>query len=365
LSTLLASRQRIDLIVARRNVDGDPLAPSRLLFATDRETMAERARKFFAQPTSTHALPPLVGQLRPGCDVANLFVPPPVPLSEPVRELSVTAFRDYLACPYRFYLRRVLHLRAVDDTAEELDGALFGSLLHEVLQRFGNGPCRDSTNAGEIEEFLEHTLNELAAGEFGQRALASVLVQLAQMRLRLRAFAEKQALWAAASWRIEHTEVPAAGHKETTLNVDGESLVLRGRIDRIDVNHETGERVILDYKSSDSGKSPEKVHQRSGQWVDLQLPLYRHLVRSLGMDGPVRLGYVLLPKDISNVDFCLAEWTEDDLVAADEVAYDVIRDIRAERFWPPTDPPPDFSEEFASICQDGVFEKRLGRLGSA
>ncbi len=364
LSTLLASRASIDLIVARRNADGDPLAPSRLLFATDRETIAERARKFFASPTPAHELPPLVGQLRHGCDVPNLLVPPPTPLLDPIQELSVTAFRDYLACPYRFYLRRVLKLRSVDDGAEELDGALFGNLLHEVLQRFGDSSCRDSTNPKEISEFLNQTLNEVAATAFGQHALASVLVQLAQLRLRLEAFAQKQALWA-ATWRIEHTEVPTAGHQATILDVDGEPLVLRGRIDRIDVHRDTGERVILDYKSSDSGKAPEKVHQRAGQWIDLQLPLYRHLAGSLDITGPVRLGYVLLPKDITNVDFCLAEWTADDLAAADEVARNVVRDIRAELFWPPTDPPPDFSEEFASICQDGVFEKRLGQVSGS
>ena len=46
---------------------------------------------------------------------------------EPVTELPVTAFRDYLTCPFRFYLRRILKLQAADDSAAELDGAQFGS----------------------------------------------------------------------------------------------------------------------------------------------------------------------------------------------------------------------------------------------
>jgi hypothetical protein len=141
--------------------------------------------------------------------------------------------------------------------------------------------------------------------------------------------------------------------------VDGEPIILRGRIDRIDVNRATGEHVLLDYKSSDAVKTPERVHQRSGQWVDLQLPLYRHLAFSLGVNGPLRLGYIVLPKDVAQVDFCLAEWTSDDLSAADDVAEDVIRKIRAQHFWPPVEPPPDFFEEYAAICQDGVFDKGL------
>jgi RecB family exonuclease len=361
LSALLASRSSVDLISARRNSDGDPLAPSRLLFATDRETIARRALKFFSTPPPSHLLPPLAGQLRAGRDEPDFFVPPPAPLIEPIRELPVTAFRDYLACPYRFYLRRVMKLQSVDDGAEELDGALFGSLLHEVLQQFGEGPCKGSTEPEEIRAFLHAAMDDLAAATFGQHALASVLVQMEQLRLRLDAFAIKQAQWAAAGWQIEHTEVSGSSDKKAALDVDGESLFLRGRIDRIDVNRDSGQQVILDYKSSDTGKAPEKVHRRSGEWIDLQLPLYRHLAGSLGIGGPFQLGYVLLPKDVSKVDFCLADWSEEDLAAADEVARGVVRDIRAGRFWPPTDPPPDFSEEYAPICQDGVFEKRLGQ----
>jgi RecB family exonuclease len=356
LSTLLVARDSIDLIVGRRNADGDPLTPSRLLFATDRDTMARRAQRFFAVPESERDAVPLVGQLQPGRRHAEFPIPLPEPLSEPIRQLSVTAFRDYLACPYRFYLRRVMKLQTVDDTAEELDGALFGTLLHEALRQFGEGPCRDSTNSREIREFLNQALTDIAARKYGRQALASVLVQLEQMRLRLDAFAQKQAEWAGV-WRIEFTEVPHDDQQQTSLDVDGQPLVLRGRIDRIDAHRETGQRVLLDYKSADSLKTPEKVHQRSGQWVDLQLPLYRHLAGSLGLSGPLRLGYVVLPKDVTQVDFCLAEWTDDQLAEADEVAREVVRNIRAERFWPPVDPPPDFFEEFAAICQDRVFEK--------
>jgi len=37
----------------------------------------------------------------------------------------------------------------------------------------------------------------------------------------------------------------------------------------------------------------------------------------------------------------------------------VIRAIRAGVFWPPTDPPPAFFDEFAAICQDGQFGTAL------
>lgn len=359
LSVLLAGRRQLDLIVARHDSQGDPLTPSRLLFATDRDQIAPRALRFFAAPPPRHELPPLAGRLTPGAAESGFVVPPPMPLAETIRELPVTAFREYLACPYRFYLRRVLKLQPQSDAAEELDGGLFGSLVHDVLRQFGLGPCRDSTDPAEIRQYLREMLERGAARQFGRHALASVQVQLEQLRLRLDAFAEKQAGRAAAGWAIESIEGREREHTDAVLDVDGRPFVLRGRIDRIDVQRDTGQRAILDYKSSDTAKTPEKAHQRGGEWVDLQLPLYRHLARSLGIEGPVQLGYVLLPKDVDKVEFCMAQWADEDLAAADDVARQVVRDIREQKFWPPTDPAPDFSEEFAAICQDGVFESRL------
>ncbi len=359
LSVLSASGRELDLIVARHDSQGDPLSPSRLLFATERDQIAQRALRFFSEPPARQELPPLAGRLTPGRSESGFVVPRPAKLAEPIGELPVTAFRDYLACPYRFYLRRVLKLQSSDDRAEELDGGAFGSLVHEVLRQFGLGPCRDSTDPDEIRQHLRELLRQGTATQFGRHTLASVQVQLEQLRLRLDGFADKQAERAAAGWMIESTEGEGREHTDAVLDVDGQPMILRGRIDRIDVHRETGQRAILDYKSSDTPKTPEKAHQRGDEWTDLQLPLYRHLARSLGITGPVQLGYVLLPKDVDKVEFCMAQWTNDQLAAADEIARQVVRDIRKELFWPPTDPPPDFSEEFAAVCQDGVFEKRL------
>jgi len=357
LCVLLETRERVDLIVGRKNADGDPLTPSRLLFATDAETTAARALAYFTAPQPIHELPPLAGRLMASREHPDFAIPLPEPLAEPITKLAVTAFRDYLACPYRFYLRHVLRLQTADDSAEELDGAQFGQLVHEVLRQFGEGPCNDSTDAEEIRAFLNEALDKQATSAFGRYAKAVVKIQMEQLRLRLNAFATKQAEWAASGWRIEHSEVPGRGQCDAKLDVDGVPIALRGRIDRIDVNDETGERIIFDYKSSDTGKTPEQTHRRREEWVDLQLPLYRHLAGSLGISGSIRLGYIVLPKDVSRVRFCIADWTNEDLADADEVASEVVRGIRRQVFWPPADPPPDYSEQFAPICQDGVFEK--------
>lgn len=357
LSVLTATRQHFQAIVTRRNTDGEPLIPSRLLFACDAHTLAERALRFFSPPIPLHDLAPLDGVLKATRQRPDFPIPRPVPLDQPITAMRVTAFRDYLACPYRFYLRHVLGLQAVDDRAVELDGASFGNLMHDVMYRFGNDPLRESTDPERVRRFLESLLDQRVAQLFGERPMAAVAVQVEQLRLRLRSFAEFQARWVERGWRIQHVEVPRGDPAGVEFTVDDQPFLLRGRIDRIDVNGDTGEIAVLDYKTSDSAKTPDAVHRRSGQWVDLQLPLYRHLVTSLGLAQPVRLGYLLLPKDVSSIDVAFAPWESQDLHQADEVARSVVRAVRQQKFWPPTDPPPDFFGQYASICQDGVFDR--------
>jgi len=359
---LLASDRNVHWIAARRNRDGDPLFPSRLLMAVRGTALAERALAFF-QPPPSITESPAFAQPQAGSAEPSFAIPRPSSLPAAIERLSVTGFRDYLACPFRFYLRHILRLGMADDHARELDPSGFGSLAHETLRQFGRSETRDSTNADEIERFLNEALDEYVAASFGDHVAPMVHVQVAQLRLRLAAFARQQAQWRAAGWRIELTEA-APPMEGAPLMVDGLPCALSGRIDRIDI-HPDGRIAVLDYKTSDAGDPPEKTHQKGGVWTDLQLPLYRHLATSVlaneALDcdagSPLLLGYATMPKDVSRTGFQIAEWTAVQLAEADDVAAQVVRAVRNQVFWPPADPPPPFSEDFAAICQDGVFGK--------
>ncbi|HUY90929.1 MAG TPA: PD-(D/E)XK nuclease family protein [Pirellulales bacterium] len=354
LSVLAASRERLTLVAGRRTAESDPLSPSRLLFACDRPRIAERTLAFFgpAKPPARLAIP---CSLPPGLAWSAFAVPRPQLLPQPITSMRVTEFRDYLACRYRYYLGRVLGLNSLNDAAEELGPEAFGSLAHEALQAFGADPdASRSTKAEEIQRRLDHALDRAAVDNYGQDRLAPVEVQIEQLRLRLHAFARWQARWAAQGWRIAHAEA-VIDDGCAPLVVDGEPMFLRARIDRVDVNEHTGQAVIFDYKTSDRGKSPDETHRRKGDWVDLQLPLYRKLAAAFDLEGPVDLGYIVLPKSLDDVGEHLATWTEAELESADRRAADVIRGIRGQIFWPPESPPPAFSEMFARICQDAQF----------
>ena len=73
----------------------------------------------------------------------------------PITSMRVTEFKDYLGCPYRYYLRHVLKLESLADSAEELDGAVFGSLAHEVLSALGKDPDVAAAKAEAIAKYLD------------------------------------------------------------------------------------------------------------------------------------------------------------------------------------------------------------------
>jgi RecB family exonuclease len=280
-------------------------------------------------------------------------------LDEPIDYMSVTSFRAYMECPYRFYLSRVLKLAAVEDTADELDPPAFGGLIHDVLQAFGKSSLRESAVAADIADFLLDQLGRVAFARYGRDPLPALLVQLEHARARLQKFAQWQADWRNAGWRIEQTEeLQGADRFELKLD-DGRTMLVGGRIDRIDRHEREGTWAILDYKTSESGKGPQETHRNKDEWVDLQLPLYRHIAREKGVSGDVRLGYIVLPKDVDQVGERLAEWTEQELAEADAVAKDIAGHVLDQQFWPPVEDPPYRPTDFAAICQEDVFGRRL------
>ncbi|HEY5312471.1 MAG TPA: PD-(D/E)XK nuclease family protein, partial [Pirellulales bacterium] len=162
-------------------------------------------------------------------------------------------------------------------------------------------------------------------------------------------------------WKIAHVEC-GFDDNPVPFDVDGKPMQLSGRIDRIDLHEPSGRWMVLDYKTADSPKTPEQAHRHDGQWIDLQLPLYRQLAAALSAPADLGLGYIVLPKVVAKAGLCEAAWTAEELATAEAAAAQVIRAIRDEVFWPPVSPPPAFCEDFAAICQDGQFAAAAGAL---
>ena len=371
LTTVLHSKESVRVIVGRRTSQGDPLRPSRLMFRIPEEHMPARVLHFLDKDgggggggTSLASL-----GLEPGAQTQ--FTVPPEEVIELGEDevptgLAVTAFRALLKDPYRFVLEKVYGLNRLDDNARELDPLGFGILAHEILHRFGllaleSPPSVDVSNESDVAGSLMDFLDEDLSTRFGEDAMPAVYLQAEQLKVRLRAFAKKQAQWAGHGWEIVAVECEGV---DVPFDVDGRPFLLRGRIDRIDHNPSTGEWAVLDYKTGQSVDPPEKTHRktrgRDHQWIDLQLPLYRRLlsgirdrdgarVIDIDVDGVeqsrIRFGFVSLPQNVEKTAFMVADWTAQDFASAETAAREAVRRLRGARF--------EFDKDVTKVTQFG------------
>lgn len=362
LTALKYSRESVTLVAGRRAADGESLAPSRLLLACKSEHLPQRVAKLCGADEARRWLQPM-GAPQPRSDC--MFLKPPEPPALPAElnlsshYMRVTDFRTYLKCAYRYWLNRIEHLKVAGDDGDELDPMGFGTLAHNVLERFGmEESIRDSSDAVEIAAFLVERVDVEGRRKFGSQPPPAVRVQLSRLKTRLEIFAALQADLRSQGWKIEVCEF--ALPKETVLDIPGQEPVrISGKIDRIDRHEQTGERRLIDYKTSETRKTPFEVHHGKKtvdeeQWLDLQLPLYRHLAAQHGYNGGVEVGYIVLPKNVSHIEYLPGHWTDEQFEIAIDKARDVVMDIREARFEMNRNVNASH-DEFANICRANVL----------
>ena len=233
--------------------------------------------------------------------------------TEKVTCVTVTGLRTYLQSPRLFYLQHVLRLHEVEEAPLEMNAGHFGRLIHEVLGAFGmeekNIP---STDARTLSEWLRRKLFSIAEHYFAPGPSLPIQLQLEAMAETLDGFAQAQVAHYQAGWRIiaaENNHYSSSPVIEEKMALDeGGSLLLQGRIDRIDWNYKLSRWMIIDYKTRHdqewSNATPDREHfQKKGEkilWKDLQLPLYLRLsahwkaIQESGLPAPT----------IENTDLC-------------------------------------------------------------
>ena len=355
LSAILHCRPEVALIVGRTGADGSPTPPSRLLAACKASVAAKRTRMLLDEFEERPSIRSIWST-----DTAKSELPVPLPVDYTVpKALSVTAFGDYLRCPYRFYLRHIAKLRPLDDSAREMAANQFGNLVHDSLETFGLEGPKHSTDASEVEECLLDTARDLAVRRFGEKPSAPVRLQITSALNRLKIVAKRHVERAQQGWLLWAAEKKVDVDDGAFLNVDGSPFGLKGRIDRIDYHEDSDSWAVIDYKTHRHHPMKKHYKKSTGQWLDLQLPLYRYMLRSIGVeveDEYLSLGYFNIGEKESDIKFNPAGFMSEHYSSADETAANVVRGVREGRFDPNPDAATSF-DDYGVICQTGVIEK--------
>ncbi len=303
LHTVCESRRehgRIALLAPRCTAEGLPARPSRLLLgAQEGNDLARRLISLTTEPCTT--TPPIHA-------AAGLVPPEPDPEKmRAFRTISVASFRSYIRSPRLFYFKNILRLAAQDDSADELDPGMFGTAIHTVLQEFGERHIGSSgaTDPAKIEAEVKAILHDHMGREFGPHALPPVRAQSRAIEARLGVFARHQAALFSEGWQIAYVEKKRSTVVPFPVPGGPQDVKLKGRIDRID-RHADGRWRVIDYKTSSQAVTPDKAHfaARSGEWKDLQLPLYVKLLpeiadigNAIAPDATELVYFNLPPKD--------------------------------------------------------------------
>ena len=211
------------------------------------------------------------------------------------RRISASSYHDLRACPYRFFAKHVLGLKAPNELEFEIDKRLMGQWLHEVLKLFHE----------------QVAVADASLPVSAKRALLDRMAELVsqQMKLPQEDFVPFQASWPALRDGYLHW---LAGHEdqgfkfkaaEVKLEQSIEDWLLVGRIDRMDVSictsggdsnlkSPTSEPPIswvLDYKTE---IPPKTAARMKAPLEDTQLAFYAVLMGTQEDLQPLRLGYV-------------------------------------------------------------------------
>ncbi len=221
-------------------------------------------------------------------------------IGERTHTASVGRLESFARCPYQHFARHLLRLeRRAEAKVTPLENGLLTHRALEVLMKQG----APSLDPGAIERRLSGVFDSIQ-GEPDMKAFSVVSggpFRWQSTQGRLRRFLEIEALRLADSeFRPAEFEREFGTAETRPLRIplpDGRALLLRGRIDRIDVAETGGRReaLVIDYKSGailDRGRPADLM-----RGTDLQLAVYL-LVASevLGLEPFGALYAPVLPK---------------------------------------------------------------------
>jgi len=352
LRTLAVQGRRTVLISGRRSAQNEPRKPSRLILDADTTTRAKRLKAFFTAKADS------AGQAM-AAGAAGLKPPEPeaVPPSKLPRSISVTDFKKFLACPYKYYLERIGKIEEPDEPGSEIDAKGFGTLVHEGLRHYGRTLEREDNDKA-VAAVCAH-VERFATGHYGSPLHPAVRLQLDAAKRRIEKAIEvmrnHRHIWRVALTDSGEPMIEQA--IELTVDVDGTPMIVKGKIDRIETNGT--EYRVLDFKTGDASVSlsakggiKKKVPEAEA-WRDLQLPLYAWWARTtLCNDTWPEVGYFLVGRSMAKIGVDAAKWPAPVFESAFDAARLVISAIRRGGPFSRTDTPGECRNcGYKGICQ--------------
>lgn len=242
--------------------DDEPNPPSPLVLRLNALHRAAWGREL---PEQAGCVPP--AQESPPVSPCVQPAPAAAPADLP-RRYSPTAYQTLLDCPYRFFVERVLAVRALDEADDPLDKSDYGTALHRVLKRF-----HDSDPPQDRDAALAR-LADFTRAEFADLPAWTAAAWTSRWEKIQPAYVDAWLAWTAQGWRyasgetefVVAAEVPGLGTVELTGVLD--------RVDARTLPDGDAAHAVFDYKTGAAQSLKQKLKD-PGEAV--QLPFYAWL----------------------------------------------------------------------------------------
>lgn len=158
--------------------------------------------------------------------------------------LSPGSLESYHRCPFRFFAEKGLKL---DDPALvdlDLDARTQGSINHRLLELLLEEPFSASELRKKLPVIIEGVLGELEDSFYSPATKAITKIKLEKFADRFLTYEE--------TYRAEHHQYSTVARESwfrRPISARDKEITFRGKIDRIDVARDSGEAVVVDYKS--------------------------------------------------------------------------------------------------------------------
>jgi ATP-dependent helicase/nuclease subunit B len=208
-------------------------------------------------------------------DVTPVRVAQPAPSAPQLTPsmISPSGYNSLMACPYQYFVTRMLRLNKLKDLLDEAEKRNYGEWLHEILYEF-HTTLLDDEEADRFE-LLSKITDKVFARELPKSPAS--LGYYARWKKVIPVYLQWLEEREAQGWHF----VMGEKKLEKLLEYDGGKLLVEARIDRCDQHIETKEYDVLDYK----GMSFASLTMKLKDPEDQQLP-----ISGMVLDTPARSG---------------------------------------------------------------------------
>ena len=215
--------------------------------------------------------------------------------------VSASRLQTLAEAPYIYFLQYVLGVRPLDEPALDdepwLNSLRKGTLLHAIYERFVrdlNGRVPTASDEPALLAVVDDVLGEEAErfeppSEMVRSAARRELAQNARVFFRAEMERDPNVIPQHFELGFGTSHESSAPYEAARLSVDGDTMHLQGKIDRVDRDERTGALTIWDYKTGKAGSYDESNPLQDGK--TLQWALYAFALEALTGETVEHAGY--------------------------------------------------------------------------